>query len=266
VKVLVTGGTGVLGREVVDRLYGRGAEEVRVMSRQPGEGHVRGDLETPDEALRSAVAGVDVIAHCATGANWRRPQTDVIQTRNLLAAIGDARPHIVFISIVGVDQIHLGYYRAKTISERLIAASGLPWTILRATQFHELVLMLAMMLSKGPVAFAPRGMRSQPVDVGEVADRLTDLVLGNPVGRARDLGGPRVEELSEAIGAYLVATGKRKPLLEVPTFGRVAGEFRAGRHLPGPHADLGERTFSEFLRERVAEGTATTAPYVLADR
>ncbi len=164
--VLVTGGTGVLGREVVDRLYGRGADEVRVLSRKAGEGHVQGNLETLDESLRKAVSGVDVIAHCATGANWRRPQTDVIQTRNLLAAVGDARPHIVFISIVGVDQIHLGYYRAKTISEKLIAASGKPWTIQRATQFHDLVLMLAMMLSKGPVAIAPRGMRSQPVDVG----------------------------------------------------------------------------------------------------
>jgi uncharacterized protein YbjT (DUF2867 family) len=204
--------------------------------------------------------------HCATAANWRRPQRDIIQTRNLLAALGDARPHIVFSSIVGVDQVHLGYYRAKVISERLISGSGLPWTILRATQFHELVLMLAMMLSKGPVACAPRGMRGQPVDVGEVADRLTDLALGPPVGRARDFGGPRVEELSEAIGAYLVATGKHKPLLEVPTFGRIAGEFRAGHHLPGPDAELGERTFSEYLRDRVAAGTATTAPYVLAGR
>ena len=237
-----------------------------MLSRKPGEAHVSGDLEAPNDALRNALSDVDVIAHCATGGDWRHPLKDVVQTRNLLAAVGDARPHIVYISIIGVDRIRLGYYRAKLLSERLIAASGLRWTVLRATQFHELVLMLAMMLSKGPVAFAPRGMRSQPVDVGEVADRMTDLVLGDPVGRARDLGGPRVEELSEAIGAYLVATGKHKPLLQVPTFGRVASEFREGLHLPGPDAELGERTFSEYLRERVAEGTATKPPYVLAGR
>ncbi len=99
-----------------------------------------------------------------------------------------------------------------------------------------------------------------------MADRLTGLILGHPVGRARDFGGPRVEELPEAIGAYLVATGKHKPLLQAPLFGRVAREFREGRNLPGPEADLGERTFSEYLRERVVEGTATKAPYVLAGR
>lgn len=128
-RVLVTGGRGVLGREVVTRLRDRGAD-VRVLSHRPATepGQVQGDLETGD-GLAAAVAGVDVIAHLATAGDWRRPLRDVVQTRNLLAAIGEARPHLVFISIVGVDQVRFGYPRAKLVSERLIAASGVPWTV-----------------------------------------------------------------------------------------------------------------------------------------
>jgi len=136
--VLVTGGAGVLGRPVVARLRERGAD-VRVLSRRAGgePGRVQGDLET-GTGLVEAVAGVDVIVHCASAGDWLRPQRDVVQTRNLLAAVGPARPHIVYVSIVGVDRIRFGYYRAKLECERMIAASGLPWTVLRATQFHEL--------------------------------------------------------------------------------------------------------------------------------
>src|SRR5688572_27988790 len=152
VKVLVTGGTGVLGREVVARLRDRGVDEVRALSRRPGEGRSRGDLEVPnDPGVAAAVAGVDAIVHCATGTDWRQPLRDVRQTSNLLAAIGDARPHLIYISIVGVDRVRLGYYRAKHLNERLIATSGPPWTVLRATQFHELLLMFSILLTKGPV-------------------------------------------------------------------------------------------------------------------
>jgi Predicted nucleoside-diphosphate-sugar epimerases len=263
--VLVTGGSGVLGRPVVARLRERGAD-VRVLSRRAGgePGRVQGDLET-GAGLAEAVAGVDVIVHCASAGDWLRPRRDIVQTRNLLAAVGAARPHLVYVSIVGVDRIRFGYYQAKYACEQMIASSGLPWTVLRATQFHELVLMFAMMLSRGPVAVSVRGFASQPVDVREVADRLADLALGEPAGRVRDLGGPRAEDMTDLLRQYLAATGRRKPVVRLPAFGNGAAGFRAGHNLPGPGADQGTRSFADFLREQAADGTIP-APYALRGR
>jgi uncharacterized protein YbjT (DUF2867 family) len=209
------------------------------------------------------VAGVDAIAHCASAGDWRHPHRDLRQTRNLLAAAGSSRPHVVYISIVGVDQMRFGLYRAKFGCEKLIESSGLPWTVLRATQFHDLVLMLAMMLAKSPVVLVPRGMRSQPVDVGEAADRIADLVLGGPAGRVPDLGGPRVESIDDLTRSYLAATGRHRPVLRVPLFGRTAAEFRAGRHLLGPDGVHGHRTFAEYIRSRLEPDNTIAAPYSL---
>jgi len=263
-RILVTGGTGVLGREVVQRLRSRGAD-VRVLTHRPTTepGFVRGDLET-GAGLEAALAGVEGIVHCASAGDWRRPTRDVVQTRHLLAAAstGAARRHVVYISIVGVDAMRFGLYRAKHACEGLVAASGLPWTVLRATQFHDLVLMLAMMLTKAPVALVPKGISSQPVDAGEAAERLVDLVQGPPAGRVPDLGGPRVESIEEMTRAYLAATGRRRPVLRIPLFGRAAAEFKSGLHLLGPGGQVGHRTFEEYLRARVDAGSLT-APYSL---
>jgi uncharacterized protein YbjT (DUF2867 family) len=263
VKVLVTGGTGMIGRALVERL--RDHAEVRVLSRRAGPGVLRGDLET-GEGLAAAVDGVDAIAHCASAADYRRPERDVAQTRLLLAALGDARPHLLYISIVGVDKIRFGYYRAKLATERLILDSGLPYTILRTTQFHDLALMFLMLLTRGPVAIAPRGFRGQPVDTGEVADRMAGLVLGGPAGRVPDLGGPRVEDAAEMVRAYLAVTGRRRPVLRLPVPGRTAADFRAGGGLLPPDGMRGERTFADYLRSRVRPDGTIEAPYDLRGR
>jgi uncharacterized protein YbjT (DUF2867 family) len=212
------------------------------------------------------VADVDVIAHCASGASWTRPERDLVQTRNLLAAAGHTRPHLVYISIVGVDRIRFGYFRAKHACERLIESSGLPWTVLRTTQFHDLVLMFLILLGKGPVAVTPRGILGQPVDVGEVADRMADLVLGPPAGRVPDLGGPAVEEVTDLMRQYLAATGRHKPVVGLTLFGRAAADYRAGHQLVGDRGERGQRTFADFLRGRVGPDGAVTAPYELRQR
>jgi uncharacterized protein YbjT (DUF2867 family) len=264
VNVLVTGGTGVAGRALSARLADRA--QVRVLSRRPGQpAAVPGDLET-GEGLAAAVAGVDVIVHCASAADYRQPQRDVAQARRLLAALGSARPHLVYISIVGVDRVRFGYYRAKLATERLIESSGLPYTILRTTQFHDLVLLFLMQLARGPVAVAPRGFRSQPVDVGEVADRLAQLALGEPAARVPDLGGPAVESVEEMMRTYLSAISSRRPVLRLPLPGRAAADFRAGGHLPGPDATRGQRTFADFLAPRVRPDGTIAPPYDLARR
>jgi uncharacterized protein YbjT (DUF2867 family) len=260
-RLLVTGGTGVLGRKLVRSLSGRA--EVTVLSRRPNLGprFVKGDLDT-GEGLEAAVKGVDVIAHCASATDYRRPQRDVEGTRRLLEAVGGGRPHIVYISIVGVDRVPLGYYQAKLATEHLIRNSGMPWTILRTTQFHDLVLMILMLLTKGPLALAPRGFRSQPVDVGEVAARMMSLLLSDPAGRVPDFGGPRVESFEETVPLFLALTRRRRRVLPLPLPGRVAAAFRAGGNLLSD-GERGTRTFEEYLRSRIEGDGRIEPPYEL---
>jgi uncharacterized protein YbjT (DUF2867 family) len=258
-RVLVTGGTGVLGRQLVRLLNGKA--EVRVLSRRPSgqPGFVKGDLDT-GEGLAAASHGVDVIAHCASPADYRRPQRDVEGTRRLLDAARGQHPHVVYISIVGVDRIPLGYYQAKLATEQLIQDSGLPWTVLRTTQFHDLVLTFVMLLTKWPFALAPRGFRSQPVDAGDVAARMTSLVLGEPAGRVPDLGGPLVESSEDLVRTYLSLTRRRRPVLPVWLPGRIAAAFRAGGNLLS-HGERGTRTFEEYLRSRIHSDGSLEPPY-----
>src|SRR5579871_5621488 len=177
--VLVTGGTGTLGRAVVARLLNR-PHRVRILSHQahpvmPAAVEVApGDLVS-GAGLREAARGVEVIIHCAT--NWRDPlmRTDVAGTRALLqAARAGGLPHILYISIVGVDRTEYPYYRAKWEVEQMVAQSGFPWTVLRATQYHPFVqyLLQSCGADTQPEVVVPGGIRMQSIDVGEVADRL----------------------------------------------------------------------------------------------
>ncbi len=158
----------------------------RVLSRRPGEGRVTGDLRT-GAGLDAAVRGASVILHCATA-----PRGDTAAAAALVAAArrgGDIR-HLVHISIVGVDRVPLTYYREKLAVERLVKTAGLPWTILRATQFHDLLVRIFSALRRSPVLPVLAGVAFQPVDVRDVAARLVELALGDPAGRVPDLGGP----------------------------------------------------------------------------
>lgn len=266
VKTLVTGGTGALGRQVVPLLAERGAE-VRILSRRPrqvvGVEVVRGNMVT-GEGLAEAVRDVDVLVHCAS--DPRHWHGDVEGTSRLLEMAKEAgRPHVVYVSIVGVDRIPYGYYRAKLAAETLVRDCGLPWTLLRATQFHDLVLQIVTALAKPPVVVVPQGMATQPVDTREVAQRLTSLALGEPTGRVPDFGGPRVWSIGEAARAYLAAADSRRRIVGVPLPGRTARAFRAGWNLVRD-GETGTRTFEEFLAQRVQPGGRVQLTYHLKQR
>jgi uncharacterized protein YbjT (DUF2867 family) len=244
-QVLVTGGTGRLGRALVPRLLDAG-EDVRVLTRRErelvGHGWVVGDLRTV-RGLVAAVAGVDVIVHLAT-TNGRG---DVAATRNLIEAASEAGgPHIVYLSIVGLDNVALGYYRAKLACERLIERSGLPWTILRATQFHDLITAVCDVQRILPVTMMPSGVSFQPIDVTEVSDRLVSIAAGPAVHRAPDIGGPEVRDAVELARSYLRTIRRRRLVWPVPLPGKAIRDLRAGHHLTPNHA-FGRITFEEFL-------------------
>ena len=249
-EILVTGGTGTLGRVLVARLREQG-HVPRVLSRRPGPGRWTGDLET-GAGVADALRGVDAVVHAAS-----RPGHDVAQARTLLAALGDGAvraaraPHLVFVSIVGVDRVPLGYYREKVRVEEMIADAGVPWTVQRATQFHDLLATLLGVVGRSPVLPVLKGARFQPVDVRDVADRLVTVAPGSPAGRAPDMGGPQVRSMADLARAWATATGRRRAVVPVPLPGRLAGAVREGGLLAPEHAD-GRITFEEYLATRSA--------------
>jgi len=175
--ILVTGGTGTLGRPLVTRLRSDG-HEVRVLSRRGPEHPV--DLSVGGAALDTALAGVDTVVHCASSPRGG----DETAARNLLTAVRRAGVgHVVYISIVGVDRVPFSYYRTKFAVERMIEESGVGWTILRTTQFHDLVAQVLNALSKSPVMPIPSAISDQPIEVTEVSLRLAELAAGEPQGR-----------------------------------------------------------------------------------
>ena len=254
---LVTGGTGTLGRLVVPRLRDAGCD-VRVLSRrgrEPEDGveYVVGDVAT-GAGLDGAVDGVDTILHLAGTAKG-----DEDKARNLVRAASRAgTPHLVYISVVGaervpvvsgVDRALFGYFAAKRAAERVVADSGLPWTTLRATQFHESMLTVVRQMAKMPVVPVFAGVRFQPVDAAEVADRLVELALGEPSGLVPDVAGPRAYEMAELVRAYLRTTHRRRLIMPVKLPGKAARAIRAGANL-APERAVGHQTWEDFLAER----------------
>ncbi|MFI2643762.1 SDR family oxidoreductase [Streptomyces sp. NPDC018610] len=245
--ILVTGGTGTLGRLVAERLRADG-HEARVLSRHSRPHAV--DLREGGPALEEAVTGVDTVVHCASSTRGG----DEEAAAHLIAAARRARvPHLLYISIVGVDRVPYGYYQTKHAVERLVEESGLGWTVLRATQFHDLLVSVFEPLAKPPVMLLPAGVGDQPVEVAEVAGRLAELAQAGPAGRVPDMGGPEVRSLESLARAYLRAVGRHRPILNLPLPGRTYRAFREGGHLAPGHA-AGKRTFEEYLTARF--GTA----------
>jgi uncharacterized protein YbjT (DUF2867 family) len=255
--VLVTGGTGTLGRLVVGRLRNAG-RDVRVLSRRSRENvegieFVTGDLAT-GMGINAALAGTEIIVHCAGGARG-----DEVKARCLVqAAARSGARHLVYISVVGADRVPMasgidramfGYFGSKLAAEQVVAESGLSWTTLRATQFHDLILMVAQQMARLPVIPVAAGFKFQPVDTDEVAARLVELALGSPAGLVPDIAGPRVYEMADLIRGYLHAIGKQRRIVPLLLPGKAASAVRAGVNL-NPDRAVGRRTWEEFLAAR----------------
>jgi uncharacterized protein YbjT (DUF2867 family) len=247
-SILVTGGTGRLGRPLVEKLREAGAE-IRVLSRsrvgeENGVRYVTGDLAT-GTGVASAVEGAGTIVHCASSSRG-----DARGTHNLVeAAAGAGMPHLVYISIVGADRVSWGYIKSKLESERIVVESGLPWTLLRATQFFQLMEGGARSLSWLPIVPVPAGFVVQPVDPAEVAGRLAELALGQPAGRVPDFGGPEVLRFKDVIKTYGRVKGRRRPVVSLwmPGLGAVKKGALLPSHQPGTDQPQGKRTWQEYL-------------------
>jgi uncharacterized protein YbjT (DUF2867 family) len=253
-RVLVTGGTGMLGRRLVPLLVERD-HAVRLLARRAA-GDVervqalRGDVRT-GEGLDQAVRDVDVVVHAATSPRRQVRATEVLGTGNVLRAIGESDVHLVYVSIVGVDRVRFPYYKAKWEAERLIESSVAAWSIQRATQFHDL---LDQFLGGRAFVRTPN-LAFQVVDAGEVAARLADLIEAGPSGRAPDFGGPEVLNICELANVRREVTGRAARLVPVPRLGPLR-DFDGGHHLCPGHRS-GRITWRQWLA--TTGGGATTS-------
>jgi uncharacterized protein YbjT (DUF2867 family) len=210
------------------------------------------------EGLTKAVEHVDAIIHTASSVT-KHDKIDVDGTRLLLEhARQTGAIHFTYISIVGIEQISFSYYQSKLAAERLIEASGMPYTILRATQFHSFIDRLLQVLTRLPLAFVPTDWQFQLIDDGEVADHLVAAVRAGPAGRLPDIGGPEVLGLKKMAREWLAVQGKRRLVIHLPMLGKLSAGFRQGLNTT-PHNAVGKITWSEWARAKYA-GTDYVRP------
>ena len=242
-RVAIAGGTGTVGAPTAEAVRASGHEAV-ILARSRGIDLVTG------AGLDAALDGVDAVIDAATISTLNADAATeffTAATGNLITASARAGVgHLVLLSIVGIDRTPYGYYAGKLAQERIVEESPVPWTILRATQFHEFSAQMLDRAKIGPLRVAPRA-RTQPIAAAEVAQRLVELAAGAPQGRAHDLAGPQEEALDAMVKTYAKAIGHRGwiPSISVPT-AQMKG-MREGLALPGADADLGSQTFAEWI-------------------
>jgi uncharacterized protein YbjT (DUF2867 family) len=253
-KILLTGGTGGLGREVVRAAEAAG-HTLRIASRHArphdapaGREWARVDLQTGD-GVREALAGADAVIHAASDPR-RHAAVDVQGTRLLAQAAREAgTAHLVYVSIVGVDDIPFAYYHAKREAERIVTGSGVPHSILRATQFHSLVQAMITGFARVPLVLPlPTSFRFQPVATAEAAERLVRAAEEGPGGRLPDFGGPEVLTLGEMARTWKAVRGVRKAILHLPLPGALAAAFRAGKNTL-QEGERGTVRWEDWLRD-----------------
>jgi uncharacterized protein YbjT (DUF2867 family) len=247
-KIVVIGGSGLIGSKLVDLLRWRG-HEVVAASPHTGINTLTG------EGLAQALAGAQVVVDVANSPSFE--DKDVMEFfttsgRNLLAAEQKASvKHHVALSIVGTQRlVDSGYMRAKAVQENLIKASTVPYTILESTQFFEFIERITASSLDGNVyRLSPALM--QPIEADEVVEQLADIAVGPPFNGTVEVAGPEAIPLSELARQVLAARQDSRQIV-ADTHARYYGAELNDRSLiPGPAARLGSVSFSDWLRQGI---------------
>lgn len=250
-RIAVMGGGGTLGRAVVAYALTKGHEVVAVSRSAPRDlpvsvQHRAADVTT-GSGLSEALADIAAIID-ATNARANAESVLVDGTRRVLeAARALGIGHFVGVSIVGIDDAPIQYYRTKVAQEKAIAEGGVPWSLVRATQFPELVAELAT--GKLGIVWAPTGWSLQPVDVRDVAPFLVDAAESEPRGRLPDVAGPEVRPFRELCSMWQRASGTTRLVIPVPMPGKTGRFLRSGA-MCNPERSVGTRTFADWLAAR----------------
>ncbi|MEW9612267.1 SDR family oxidoreductase [Shinella sp. S4-D37] len=250
-KIVVIGGTGLIGSKLVKRLEARGHETIAA-SPASGVNTMTG------EGLAEVLAGAQVVVDVANSPSFEdKAVMEFFRTsgRNLLAAEAAAGvKHHVALSVVGTDRLQdSGYFRAKLAQEKLIEEARIPYTLVHSTQFFEFMFGIAQSGTRGDrVHLSPAMM--QPIFSDDVADALVDLVLGSPVNGLVEIAGPEPIRISTAVEKYLRQIGDRREIVvddKTTYFGALLDDKTL---MPGAGARVGRTAYSEWVR------TATPPP------
>ncbi|CAB4703142.1 MAG: NAD(P)H-binding protein [Actinobacteria bacterium] len=242
-RIAVAGGTGVVGRHVVSEARARG-HEVVVLARSAGV-----DLTT-GAGLVDLLDGVDAVVDVTGTSAQRRADAEAffggVSRRLLEAEASCGVGHHVALSIVGIDDVPSGYYAGKRLQEQVVADGQVPWTVLRATQFHEFAEQALGFARVGPLSFVLR-MLSQPVAAAEVGAHLVELAEAAPAGRVPDLAGPQRLQMVDLARRVSRARGLGRHVVPVRLPGAAARAMRDGTLCPTTDGPRGTVTFDEWL-------------------
>jgi uncharacterized protein YbjT (DUF2867 family) len=252
-RIVVIGGSGLIGKKVVANLRQRG-HEVVAASPSSGVNAVTG------EGLAPALAGAQVVVDVANAPSWEdRAVLEFFETssRNLLAAEAAAGvSHHVALSVVGTDRLLAsGYFRAKLAQEELIKGSPIPYTIVRATQFFEFVGGIAQSATEGQAVRLPPALM-QPIASDDVAAAVAAAALAAPLNGTFDLAGPEPIRQDELVRQFLNATGDERTVITDPQSRYFGIEVNDQSLTPGEHPHLGSTHFADWLRHHAGPGAA----------
>jgi uncharacterized protein YbjT (DUF2867 family) len=249
-KIVVIGGTGLIGSKTVAILR-QGGHEVVAASPSSGVNSITG------EGLKKAMAGAQVVIDLANSPSFEdQAVLEFFETsgRNLHAAEAAAGVrHHVALSIVGIDRSDNGYFRAKVAQEKLIAASGIPYTIIRSTQFLEFLGGIAASSADGNIVRLSPGL-FQPIAADDVAPIVAEVALAAPRNGIVEIAGPERAPFNEMVARYLKAVGDRREVVSDPEARYFGGRVEERSLVPLGEARLGRIGLDEWLRRSRAGG------------
>ena len=245
-KIVVIGGTGLIGSKTVTILRQRG-HDVVAASPNTGVNTITG------EGLKEAIAGAQVVVDLANSPSFEdKVVLEFFETseRNLLPAEAAAGVrHPVALSIVGIDRSDNGYFRAKVAQEKLIKTSGIPYTIIRSTQFLEFLGAIANSSADGNIVRISPGL-FQPIAADDVAAIVADVALAAPRNGIVEIAGPERTPFNEFVARYLKAVGDPREVVSDPGAGYWGGRVEERSLVPLGEARLGHITFDEWLHRK----------------
>jgi uncharacterized protein YbjT (DUF2867 family) len=248
-KIVVVGGTGLIGKKLVTRLREQGHEAIAA-SPSAGINAVTG------EGLADALVGAQIVVDVSNSPSFEdRPVMEFFETstRHLLAAEAAAGvKHHIALSVVGTERLlESGYFRAKLTQEQLIQNSNIPYTIVRATQFFEFLDSLAYLQTVNGTVHLPPAL-FQPLAADDVAAALADVVNEEPVNGIIELAGPEPFPLNELLERYLKAKGDPRPVVK-DTDSQYFGITVNDESLtPGDNPRLGDIRFEDWMNQQTA--------------